>query len=163
MHNVFRLIFAAVVGLLVAMLARKVTTGNWTPSPSVVVAQEPALSSSVDDQKELPPELPEVPGTQKRSRDPKLEKVKSAEQYWVIGYAVHRNRVNVTLSDGRTISEQDGTIKSIRRNFVDFHDLGRVWFKPARDRQKSEQDNAGAQVLAVSGEKDSDRSVVIDG
>jgi len=67
------------------------------------------------------------------SRDEKStnEPVARAE-IWVLGYVVRGGKVNVLLSDGRTLSEHDGVLDRVTRNFVETKQGERYWLQRNR-------------------------------
>lgn len=48
---------------------------------------------------------------------------------WVTGYVVRAGKVNVTLSDGRTLSEHDGILSRVTRTFVETKQGERIWLQ----------------------------------
>jgi len=56
----------------------------------------------------------------------------AAGALWVTGYVVRGSRINVTLSDGRTLTEEDGELVRVGRNFVDLKDGRRLWIRSSR-------------------------------
>jgi len=51
------------------------------------------------------------------------------EQVWVMGSIVRRGKYNLLLSDGRTLSEDDGILQGGGRNFVETKDGQRFWWR----------------------------------
>lgn len=52
----------------------------------------------------------------------------SGDAVWVVGYAVRGRRLNVQLSDGRTLTEADD-LKRVERNFAEMHDGTRYYLR----------------------------------
>lgn len=50
---------------------------------------------------------------------------------WVRGYAVGRGQLNVLLSDGRVLSEGDGILARIERNYIELRDGRRIYRQPS--------------------------------
>lgn len=50
---------------------------------------------------------------------------------WVRGYAVGRGQLNVLLSDGRVLSEGDGILARIERNYIELKDGRRIYRQPS--------------------------------
>jgi len=61
----------------------------------------------------------------------KTSSVASADDLHVRGYIVLAGRVNILLSDGRTLTEGDGTVARIERNRVVLQDGTTLWLRKA--------------------------------
>lgn len=48
---------------------------------------------------------------------------------WVTGYVARGRKINVTLSDGRTLTERDDNLARVERNFIELKTGERLWLK----------------------------------
>jgi len=56
------------------------------------------------------------------------------KQIWVVGWVQKGDKINVVLSDGRTLTELDGMMQARQRNFVEFKTGERLWMQPMEKR-----------------------------
>lgn len=68
-----------------------------------------------------------VEGTKFTGAGPVLVEPPAGKQVWVRGWAQRGGKLNVVLSDGRTLTEEDGTLERRTRSFVDFKSGERLW------------------------------------
>ena len=68
---------------------------------------------------------------------PSLPSDRSGQALWVTGYVLRGDRLNVTLSDGRTLTESASEIKQLERNGILLQDGSRIWLKQATSGQRA--------------------------
>lgn len=95
--------------------AKGAPVSQGTEVPGVAVPAITGRKSTVENQST-------VPSARSNESTPPPQK-----QVWVRGFVMKGNRINVILSDGRTLTEDDGTLSRIARNFVETTDGERYW------------------------------------
>jgi len=112
---------AGVIPWLMSKGAASIVTGSAVEE---IKAKSPSLTFPISNVKEPNhatnrPQALSLPG------------ISNSQSVWVAGYVAQGARINVTLTDGRTITEKDGTLAKVERNFVEMVDGSRYWLKPA--------------------------------
>lgn len=112
MRRILFLILSALVGVAVALLAKRFTP-HQSPSSSVPLRPDdrPALVRQIGDRNfaDSPKiDLAKVPAETAEKTIP--------QPLWVVGYIIVGRRTNVVLSDGRTLTENDSSLQKLERN-----------------------------------------------
>jgi hypothetical protein len=115
MRFVLRLLIASALGLVVSYIGHRFRERN-KPAPVVAVAKP-----TVPETGYTAPVAPQSAREEREKKEP--------EKIWMTGFMWVGKRVNVTLSDGRVLTEKDGSIVRVERNFVELITGERYWMR----------------------------------
>lgn len=148
MRSILRLLLSALLGVFFAWVTTSIFSRGKAEKPQIVDTRKNDEKLAIADPQKTPPlktnDLPAPSPGQSQAPD--------RSQVNVRGYVVKGGKVNVLLSDGRTITERDGLTR-VSRNSVEIEGQT-LWLAEAKDRPSAPSHSQQSIAAKMPGEND---------